>query len=267
MLVLIIIINYSIIESTYKCVFECAYYNIGFCDEGAIGLNKYIEKFQVNDYVITVQLPKSYFKCNNRYYPLLCVQDGDYLFKGRKKEVIFVGIESKDRANDFTPWQASIGSELNGGQADKYLTWLTEKLIPLLRDKYRVSNDNNDIGIAGASFGALVSLYALYTMPQKFGSYILISPSLWYPQFVEFMQNHNAINKEVSVYWYVGLKEGIKHTLKIKKMVPHSLEGVKILEQSLKNNNSRFKFQTSKRGIHRHRFFKKYFNKALKYIY
>jgi len=264
---LIIIINYSIIESTYKCVFECAYYNIGFCDEGAIGLNKYIEKFQVNDYVITVQLPKSYFKCNNRYYPLLCVQDGDYLFKGRKKEVIFVGIESKDRANDFTPWQASIGSELNGGQADKYLTWLTEKLIPLLRDKYRVSNDNNDIGIAGASFGALVSLYALYTMPQKFGSYILISPSLWYPQFVEFMQNHNAINKEVSVYWYVGLKEGIKHTLKIKKMVPHSLEGVKILEQSLKNNNSRFKFQTSKRGIHRHRFFKKYFNKALKYIY
>ena len=230
-------------------------------------MNKYIEKFQVNDYVITVQLPKSYFKCNNRYYPLLCVQDGDYLFKGRKKEVIFVGIESKDRANDFTPWQASIGSELNGGQADKYLTWLTEKLIPLLRDKYRVSNDNNDIGIAGASFGALVSLYALYTMPQKFGSYILISPSLWYPQFVEFMQNHNAINKEVSVYWYVGLKEGIKHTLKIKKMVPHSLEGVKILEQSLKNNNSRFKFQTSKRGIHRHRFFKKYFNKALKYIY
>lgn len=267
MLVLIIIINYSIIESTYKCVFECAYYNIGFCDEGAIGLNKYIEKFQENDYVITVQLPKSYFKCNNRYYPLLCVQDGDYLFKGRKKEVIFVGIESKDRANDFTPWQASMGSELNGGQADKYLTWLTEKLIPLLRDKYRVSNDNNDIGIAGASFGALVSLYALYTMPQKFGSYILISPSLWYPQFVEFMQNHNAINKEVSVYWYVGLKEGIKHTLKIKKMVPHSLEGVKILEQSLKNNNSRFKFQTSKRGIHRHRFFKKYFNKALKYIY
>ncbi|MBF7019958.1 alpha/beta hydrolase [Staphylococcus sp. 18_1_E_LY] len=230
-------------------------------------MNKYIEKFQVNDYVITVQLPKSYFKCNNRYYPLLCVQDGDYLFKGRKKEVIFVGIESKDRANDFTPWQASIGSELNGGQADKYLTWLTEKLIPLLRDKYRVSNDNNDIGIAGASFGALVSLYALYTMPQKFGSYILISPSLWYPQFVEFMQNHNAINKEVSVYWYVGLKEGIKHTLRIKKMVPHSLEGVKILEQSLKNNNSRFKFQTSKRGIHRHRFFKKYFNKALKYIY
>lgn len=267
MLVLIIIINYSIIESTYKFVFECANYNIGFCDEGAIGLNKYIEKFQVNDYVITVQLPKSYFKCNNRYYPLLCVQDGDYLFKGRKKEVIFVGIESKDRANDFTPWQASIGSELKGGQADKYLTWLTEKLIPLLRDKYRVSNDNNDIGIAGASFGALVSLYALYTMPQKFGSYILISPSLWYPQFVEFMQNHNAINKEVSVYWYVGLKEGIKHTLRIKKMVPHSLEGVKILEQSLKNNNSRFKFQTSKRGIHRHRFFKKYFNKALKYIY
>lgn len=230
-------------------------------------MNKYIEKFQVNDYVITVQLPKSYFKCNNRYYPLLCVQDGDYLFKGRKKEVIFVGIESKDRANDFTPWQASIGSELNGGQADKYLTWLTEKLIPLLRDKYRVSNDNDDIGIAGASFGALVSLYALYTMPQKFGSYILISPSLWYPQFVEFMQNHNAINKEVSVYWYVGLKEGIKHTLRIKKMVPHSLEGVKILEHSLKNNNSRFKFQTSKRGIHRHRFFKKYFNKALKYIY
>ncbi|MBF7025276.1 alpha/beta hydrolase [Staphylococcus kloosii] len=230
-------------------------------------MNKYIDKFQVNDYVISVKLPKSYFKCNNRYYRLLCVQDGDYLFKSRKKEVIFVGIESKDRSNDFTPWQAAIGNEINGGRADEYLTWLTEKLIPLLRDKYRVSNDNGDIGIAGASYGGLVSLYALYTMPQKFGSYILISPSLWYPQFLDFMQNYNGINKEVSVYWYVGLKEGIKHTLRIKKMVPHSLEGVKVLEHSLKNSNSRFKFQTSKRGIHRHRFFKKYFNKALKWIY
>ena len=230
-------------------------------------LNKYIDKFQVNDYAITVKLPKSYFKCNNRYYSLLCVQDGDYLFKSRSKEVIFVGIESKDRSNDFTPWQAQIGNEINGGRADEYLTWLTEKLIPLLRDKYRISNDNNDIGIAGASYGALVALYALYTMPHKFGNYILLSPSLWYPQFLEFMKNHNGINKKVNIYWYVGLKEGIKHTLRIKKMVPNSLEGVKILDSDLKNDRTRFKFQTSKRGIHRHRYFKKYFNKALKYIY
>lgn len=230
-------------------------------------LNKYIDKFQVNDYLITVKLPKSYFKVKNRYYSLLCVQDGDYLFKSRNKELIFVGIESKDRANDFTPWQSQIGNEVNGGQATYYLNWLTEKLIPLLRDKYRVSTDNKDIGIAGASYGALVSLYALYTMPQKFGTYILISPSVWYPQFIDFMKERPTIKHQVNVYWYVGLKEGIKHTLRIKTMVPNSLEGVKILEHNLDNDYSRFKFQSSRRGIHRHRFFKKYFNKALKYLY
>ncbi|MBF7015935.1 alpha/beta hydrolase [Staphylococcus durrellii] len=230
-------------------------------------LNKYIDRFQVNGYTISVKLPKSYFKSSNRDYSLLCVQDGDYLFKSIKKDLIFVGIESADRSNDFTPWQTQIGNEVNGGQADYYLTWLTETLIPLLRDKYRVSTDNKDIGIAGASYGALVSLYALYTMPENFGTYILISPSLWYPYFIDFMQERQPIQRQVNVYWYVGLKEGIKHTLRIKEMVPNSLEGVKILEHSLKNENSRFQFQTSRRGIHRHRFFKKYFNKALKFIY
>lgn len=93
-------------------------------------LNKYIDRFQVNGYTISVKLPKSYFKSSNRDYSLLCVQDGDYLFKSIKKDLIFVGIESTDRSNDFTPWQTQIGNEVNGGQADYYLTWLTELIFP-----------------------------------------------------------------------------------------------------------------------------------------
>ncbi|MBA8779792.1 alpha/beta hydrolase [Staphylococcus schleiferi subsp. coagulans] len=230
-------------------------------------MKKYIHKFTIDDFKITVKLPKSYFKKLNYFYPLLCVQDGDSLFKNLNKDIIFVGIESKQRSNDFTPWEAQIGKQKNGGLADKYLKWLTEELIPVLRHRYRVSNDNKDIGIAGASYGALVSLYALYQVPNSFGTYILISPSVWYPNFIDFMKREGQITDKVTVYWYVGLKEGIEHTLTIKDMVKNSFEGVKILNGDLNHKEAQFKFQTNSKGIHRHRFFKKYFKKALKYAY
>ncbi|UMT75757.1 alpha/beta hydrolase-fold protein [Staphylococcus roterodami] len=230
-------------------------------------MKKYIHKFTINNFRITVKLPKSYYKKTDYFYPLLCVQDGDYLFKNVKKDIIFVGIESKQRSNDFTPWEAQIGKQSNGGSAAQYLKWLTEELIPLLRQHYRISNDNKNMGIAGASYGALTSLYALYRMSNYFGTYILMSPSVWYPSFIDFMEKNAPIENQVTVYWYVGLKEGIKHTLIIKDMVKNSFEGQKILERKLKNVNSRFKFQTSKKGIHRHSFFKKNFKKAIKYVY
>ena len=49
-----------------------------------------------------------------------------------------------------------------GGQADAYITWVADAVIPYLRKCFRISQDRKDIGIAGASFGGLVSLYALF---------------------------------------------------------------------------------------------------------
>lgn len=230
-------------------------------------MKRLIEKFEVDHYCITIKLPKDYFKNIDKRYPALIVHDGDYLFKKIEKNIIFIGVESEKRTVDFTPWEATIGSRYNEGQADQYLAWLTQQLIPILRKQYRISLDNKDLGISGASFGALVSIYALYKMPYYFGNYILISPSLWYPEFLSFMKMHRTISHRVNVYWYVGLKEGIKHTMRVKDMVPNSIEGEKVLKDSLKNPMSKLEFETSKTVIHRQLYFKKYFKKGLKVVY
>ncbi|EHJ07427.1 alpha/beta hydrolase [Staphylococcus simiae] len=230
-------------------------------------MRQFVEKFKVNHYDITIKLPKDYFKKLDKLYPALIVHDGDDLFKKIEKNIIFIGVASQQRAHDFTPWEATIGHQQIKGQADQYLNWLTQQLIPTLRQKYRISLDNQDLGISGASYGALVSMYALYTKPNCFGKYIFISPSLWYPHFLNYMKEQSMIPQEVRIYWYVGLKEGIKHTLKVKDMVPNSLEGKDILNQSLEHPMSKFEFECSKRGIHRQRYFKKYFKKGLKAVY
>ncbi|KAK58353.1 alpha/beta hydrolase-fold protein [Staphylococcus lugdunensis] len=230
-------------------------------------MNKRRQVFQMDGFEITIQLPKDYGKQKVKRYAALIVHDGDMLFKRCNKDMIFIGILSKERAKDFTPWPAKVGTRLNQGQASRYLTWLTTQLLPYVREQYRVSLNNQDIGIAGASYGGLVSLYALYTMPQQFGKYILISPSVWYPEFIDFMKQQQTINASVHVYWYVGMKEGIKHTQIVKDMVGNSLLGKAILANDLANETSTFKFQTAKRGIHRQRYFKKFFKRGLKEVF
>ncbi|UMT81819.1 alpha/beta hydrolase-fold protein [Staphylococcus roterodami] len=90
-------------------------------------------------------------------------------------------MESKQRSNDFTPWEAQIGKQSNGGSAAQYLKCLIEELIPLLWQHYRISNDNKNMGITGASYGALTSLYALYRMPNFLGIYSNVTFSMaWF---------------------------------------------------------------------------------------
>ena len=149
------------------------------------------------------------------------------------------------------------------GQADQYLGWLVETLIPDLRAQFRICDKREKLGISGASYGALVALYALYRYPETFGKFLLISPSLWYPNFIEFMKREAPISTAMDVYWYVGLKEGIRHTHRLKEMVPNSLEGQRLLKASLQHHDSSLYFETSRRGIHRQRYFKKYFKRGV----
>lgn len=94
---------------------------------------------------IKIKLPKNYFKTNGKSYPLVIVQDGDYLFKDVKKDVIFVGIVPNNRKKDYTPWKSVVGDIEYGGQADAYITWVADAVIPYLRKCFRISQDRKDI--------------------------------------------------------------------------------------------------------------------------
>ncbi|PHK48898.1 alpha/beta hydrolase [Staphylococcus edaphicus] len=216
---------------------------------------------------INIKLPKHYFKTNEATYPLVIVQDGDYLFKDIEHDVIFVGIVANNRNQDYTPWESTVNDIEYGGQAQDYVTWVADVLIPYLRKCFRISHNRDEIGIAGASFGGLVSLYALFKRPDVFGNYIFISPSVWYPQFIDFMKSQSIIRAPQHVYWYVGHHEGKQSNHLNRYMVPRTEQAVEILNELLVSEQSEFYFVTDRKGIHRKRYFKKYFNKAINKLF
>ncbi|NWK85140.1 alpha/beta hydrolase [Staphylococcus sp. GSSP0090] len=216
---------------------------------------------------IKIKLPKNYFKTNNQSYPLVIVQDGDYLFKDVNKDVIFAGIVPNHRQQDYTPWKSVVDDIEYGGQANAYLNWVVEAVIPYLRKCFCISEDRNDIGIAGASFGGLVSLYALFKYADVFGKYIFISPSVWYPEFVEFMKGQPIMNSPQHIYWYVGQLEGKQSNHLNQYMVPRTEHAVDILNELLVSEQSVFYFDTNRKGLHRKHYFKKYFNRAVNKLF
>ncbi|MCG7339026.1 alpha/beta hydrolase [Staphylococcus sp. ACRSN] len=219
------------------------------------------------NFELKIKLPKSYFNNSTRNYPLLIVQDGDYLFKDIDAEVIFVGVMPHDRTSEYTPWPVSVADVMYKGEADVYLEWLTHSLIPYLKKCFNISQKREDIGIAGASFGGLVSLYALFKHNDIFGKYILISPSVWYPQFTSFMRHQAIVNNEQHIYWYVGALEGVNSNHLNQTMVTNTDQCVNILEELLISEDGTFQFVKYRKGLHRQRFFKKYFIKAIKKMY
>lgn len=223
--------------------------------------------FRYQDHDIRVKLPKSYFKQNSKSYPLIVVQDGDFLFKDIEKEVIFVGIVSNERIREYTPWEAVVHNIKYEGEAESYVTWMTDELLPYLKKCFNISQHHSDIAIAGASFGGLVSLYTIFKKTNVFGTYILISPSVWYPNFINFMRKQESIDTEKHIYWYVGALEGTHSTELTRNMFTDTEHGVDILDELLYSEKTTFQFIINRKGLHRKPIFKKHFKRAVQKLF
>ena len=169
-------------------------------------------KYVANEkYLIQVGLPNGYYNSTNSY-PVLYILDGDKSFGMTKeitdwltwdneiKNVIVVGISYgkgtgawwQKRARDYTPYKDTVYYYYpNSGDADKFLNFIRKELFPAIDQNYRTKKDSN--AIVGLSFGALLSSYALFTQPDMFKSYIIISPSLFW--------NDNSILKTEAIYY------------------------------------------------------------------
>jgi predicted alpha/beta superfamily hydrolase len=79
------------------------------------------------------------------------------------------------RNRDFLPVQAE-GYQYSGG-SDKFLAFIRSELMPYVDHKYPSSGNNI---LFGHSYGGLFALYALFTQPDLFRSYIASDPSLWW---------------------------------------------------------------------------------------
>ncbi len=182
---------------------------------------QYIYSESVNDtFRILVSVPDDY-SSSDKKYPVLYVLDGDiafgmaasiarYLQIGNNiPELIVVGIgygsvdksAGEKRRRDYRPTIS--------GDAEDFLKFLENELIPLIDSNYRTVPSERTIN--GYSIGALFGLYSLFTSPQIFNRYIIGSPSLSWDNYSIFDYEENSpdkiSDKQISMFISVGSEE------------------------------------------------------------
>ncbi|MDF3125919.1 alpha/beta hydrolase-fold protein [Rheinheimera sp. 1928-s] len=149
-----------------------------------------------------VYLPPSYGK-SNKEYPVIYLLDGDQrrlnvvagiqdalsteILEQQVNEAIIVAIPNSElaiRERDLTPtnvdwvFKGKLLEDFdNIGQADRFIEFFRQELIPQINAKYRTSDKRI---LVGESFGGLFAAHTLLSQPDVFTDYLIIDPtSLW----------------------------------------------------------------------------------------
>lgn len=116
------------------------------------------------------------------------------------KSFSLVAFMIKDWNQELTPWGAPpvFGKTPFGDGAEKTLNFITSQLLP------EVQYNNAHIILGGYSLAGLFALWAGY-QTEKFEGIAAASPSVWYPQWIDFASENKPLAK--SVYLSLGDKE------------------------------------------------------------
>ena len=116
------------------------------------------------------------------------------------KSFSLVAFMIKDWNQELTPWGAPpvFGKTPFGDGAEKTLNFITSQLLPEVR------YNNAHIILGGYSLAGLFALWAGY-QTEKFEGIAAASPSVWYPQWIDFASENKPLAK--SVYLSLGDKE------------------------------------------------------------
>ena len=121
---------------------------------------------------------------------------------------LFAAIPVKSWNDALSPWEAPAvwGKQSFGGKAADTLRFLTEQVIPTLKQQFRLP-ENVKIILGGYSLAGLFALWAS-TQTNLFYGVAAASPSVWFPEWMEFEQQHPI--QAQRVYLSLGNKE--EHT-------------------------------------------------------
>lgn len=115
----------------------------------------------------------------------------------------FVSITGIKWDEELSPWQHEPVVTKNDhftGEADRYLKELETKIIPYV--KTLIPSNKLSI-LAGYSMGGLFALYAAHKS-QCFDAYVTPSSSVWYPNFVEYVERNYFCRVPKSIYLSIG---------------------------------------------------------------
>ncbi len=124
-----------------------------------------------------------------------------------KGECIFIAVHVTDWDDSLSPWYSPAlfkGDPDFSGEADDYLLFLTDTLLPFVMEKYSI--DYKRLIIAGYSLAGLFSVYSLYKTDIFCGA-VSASGSMWYPGFIDFCKENKIKSNPRAIYFSLGDKE------------------------------------------------------------
>ncbi len=167
----------------------------------------------------------------------------DKVSKLRDKECIIVSISNIDWNKEMSPWYMEKlfkgDSDYLGG-ADKYLNTLTKIIIPNI-SKIIEEELNKNISkyiLAGYSLAGLFAVYSLYKT-NIFSSIISCSGSLWYPKFIEYIEENDLKVIPDKIYLSLGNKESNTKN----KLMSQVYDKTKYIEEYFRNKNIKVIFE------------------------
>ena len=124
------------------------------------------------------------------------------------RKYLFAAIPAESWNDELSPWKAHAvwGKQGFGGNAADTLRFLTEQVIPSLKQQFDLP-ENVKIILGGYSLAGLFALWAS-TQTDLFYGVAAASPSVWFPGWMEFEQQHPI--QAQRVYLSLGNKE--EHT-------------------------------------------------------
>ncbi len=138
-----------------------------------------------------IQFPDDYDKNSTKKYPVAYILDGEFLMPtvhnfqgyysgGFTPEMILVGISNlNNRTRDLTTSKITehygMPYTWENGEANNFVTFIENDLIPHIESNYPVTNYRS---LIGHSYGGLFTVYTLLYHPELFANYIAIDPSL-----------------------------------------------------------------------------------------
>ncbi|MFZ7123883.1 MAG: alpha/beta hydrolase [Bacteroidota bacterium] len=174
-----------------------------------LGITDIIRSTVMNEErTLNIYLPPGYNEQDSVRYPVIYLLDGsvdeDFIhmaglvyFLGFPwlnlcPPSIVVGIANVDRKRDFT-FPTTVEKDkkdfpTTGGSA-AFIRYLGEEVIPYIRSRYKTNNTST---LIGQSFGGLLATEVLFTHPDWFSKYLIVSPSLWW-------DNQSLLNRTVTL--------------------------------------------------------------------
>ena len=154
-----------------------------------------------------------YGRANAEY--LLLQMTGEHELQSMESEVtaiaqsahhfLFTAVPVESWNDALSPWEAPAvwGKQGFGGNAAETLRFLTEQVVPTLKQQFHLPEDVKII-LGGYSLAGLFALWAS-TQTDLFYGIAAASPSVWFPGWMEFEQQHPI--QAQRVYLSLGDKE------------------------------------------------------------